>query len=350
MRRVLSIALLWMLGCGGPGPLKVAVVTDLQKAKESEDFLRGARYALQAAPKESSGLPVELLSLKPSELSAHLKEVTVVLAGPMDPGKLQDLLALCDAQKRPVLVGASHGADLTRFAWAWRIPINEDYLANAAAFFAVKMLKKQRLAVLYDSTWAEAPTLWRNLQHYLQVYKTPRPPAVLTPEGLSARQNLRRWLRRHRPEVLFYLAPPNEPGYLGILRKAGYRGAVIGFHEWYPEPRAGGAVYTVTDFCAADPRIRDFVDRYAQATGKVPGLCDALGYDAVQVILGVARRLETPSPELFAARMRTVRVEGLTGTLEFGTSHDPIGKRPLIVQFTPEGRKVVARPAVSPYR
>ena len=332
-------------GCGGPGPLRVAVVTDPQQGPLSEAFLRGVQYAFKGAQNPS----LELQTLSPKELPAHLEKVTVVIAGPMDLPDLRALLTLCESQHRPVIVAANHTLNLAKYPRVWRIPLNSDYLANAAAFFALKMLKKQRFAALCDTTDPEASALLADLRRYLQVYRASGPLRVLTPADTSM-PRLRRWLRKNRPEVIFFVSSPGFSPDLSSLWQAGFRGAVIGFHEWTPEAPQKGEVYMVTDFCAADPEAQDFVQRYTQTMGVVPGLCDALGHDALQVVLAVAQRLETPSPEVFAARMRTVRVQGATGVLEFGTSHDPLGKRPLIVQYTAEGRRVVARPAVSPYR
>ncbi len=342
---ILWLAALWM-GCGGPGPLKVAVVQDPRHTPKTEAFLRGVRYALQ----EAQNPRVELLVLTPRELPGQLDRITVVLAGPLDLRDLRALLTLGEGHQRPVLVGANHTLDLTRFPHAWRIPLNSDYLANAAVFFAVKMLKKRRLAALGNPRDPEMQTMYTDLRRYLKVYRVPDTLALLTLDLLQNPRQLRRWIRRQRPEVLFCLLPPGHaPDALPELRKAGFRGAVIGFHEWRPDSPQG-EVYGVTDYCAADPRIRDFVEKYTREAGAVPTLWDALGYDAMKVILAVARQMEAPSPEDFMARMRTVAVEGLTGTLEYGTSRDPIGKRPLIVQYTAEGVRVVARPAVSPYR
>ncbi len=337
---------LWWSSCGGPGPLRVAVVTDPQHAQEAEAFLRGVQYALQTSPHPK----VEWVSLQPKELSAQLDQVTVVLAGPMDLRDLRALLTLGESQNRPVIVGANHTLDLARFPHAWRVPLNSDYLANAAVFFAVKMLKKKRLAAVGNPQDPEMALMFSDLRRYLKAYQVPDTLTVLPLEHLQNPRALRRWLRRVRPEVIFCLLPPGEaPEALSQLRKAGFRGAVIGFHEWQPQTPEG-EVYGVTDYCSADPRLQDFIAQYTQATGAVPTLWDALGYDAMLLILTVAKQLEAPTPENFMARIRTVAVKGLTGTLEYGTSHDPIGKRPLIVQFTPEGVKVVARPAVSPYR
>ncbi len=340
---------LWTAGCGGPGALTVAVVSDPQDP-HSAAFLRGVQAALQEARGQEGASRVQTVELRPQELARRLAEVSVVLAGPMDLSDLRALLVLCETQKKPVIVGANHTLDLAPFPQAWRVPINGDYLANAAVFFAVKMLKKERLAAVGDRENPESRLMLADLRRYLKAYRVKDSLRVLSPQVLQDRRGLRRWLRKTRPQVVFLvLEPEAADSALARLREAGFRGAVVGFHEWVPQnPR--GAVYRVTDFCAAAPEVQPFVQKYSQATGTIPGLCDALGYDAMNLILAVARQLETPSPEYFMARLRTVEVPGVTGRLEYGTSHDPLGKRPYIVQYTSEGVKVVARPAVSPFR
>lgn len=155
-------------------------------------------------------------------------------------------------------------------------------------------------------------------------------------------------------DVVFLAAGPDDAlKAVLLLRRAGYRGPIIGgdgfdSDGWLAHPEVRDVYFTTHAYLGEDnpdPRVLAFRKAYLEAfPGQPPDAFAALGYDAARLLFAAVVRAGTPEPEKVRAALADIRhFEGVTGTLSYPAGSGVPRKSVTILAFEDGVRRFIRR-------
>jgi branched-chain amino acid transport system substrate-binding protein len=240
--------------------------------------------------------------------------------------------------------------DLTGISpWVFRVISSDSANGIDLARFAASLGKK-RVAILYENN-SYGRGLTRSFMSHFNGRIISVDPIASDSQDFEPFVS---YYKTHSPDLVFMVS--TEGAGLPFLREArrqGLNAAFLGGDGWtgvVVDTAASEGVYVGAPFSAADPRpgVQRFVSAFkAKYDGAVPDGNAALEYDATMI---VAQALASGATTREAVRDYLASIgdansyEGVTGTIRFLPSGDPVGKSfvmtrvhdgALIVQGTP---------------
>ncbi|WP_084669063.1 ABC transporter substrate-binding protein [Spirulina major] len=215
--------------------------------------------------------------------------------------------------------------------YSFRATFTDTFQGQVLATFAAHELNLQRAAILYDV----ASNYNQDLAKIFTAAFTARGGKIVASESyVTGENNFQAQLKTIRaadPEVLFL---PNYPAEVILqaqqARELGIEAVLIGGDAWsglaeVSEPSLAGAYYTsdwVLDL--GTPASQAFVAAYQAEYQRLPTSAAALGYDAVQLVIEAIRAADSLDPVKIRDRLAAIQYVGVTGTIKFSRTGDPI--------------------------
>jgi branched-chain amino acid transport system substrate-binding protein len=231
----------------------------------------------------------------------------------------------------PAIATTASSAELTGISpWAFRVISSDSANGVDLARFASR-LGKRRVAILYEND-----PYGRGLAAAFRSEFTGDVIAFdpIVADGQDAAVYAA-WFVQQRPDLVFVAG--TERSALALLRESrrlevtadflggdGWTGLVV-------EPELAEGAYVGAPFTALDtrPEARRFVEAFRARHGTDPDGNAALAYDAVHVMAAGLRAVgpdRTRLRDWLAGRSATQGIAGVTGTIAFLPTGDPIGK------------------------
>ena len=245
----------------------------------------------------------------------------------------------------PAVATTATSPDLTGISpWVFRVIASDSSTGVDLAQFA-RRLGHTRAAILYenDSYGRGLADAFRRSFNGLIVSIDP------VPSGNGSFEPYIAYLKKQAPDLVFVAG--TEASGMAILREArrqGLAAAFLGGDGWtgiVGEPAAEGS-YVGAPFTASDqrPDAQRFVTAFRRKYSMTPDGNAALAYDATKLL---ARIVQQVGPDRAAIRERLAQLDessafaGVTGSIRFHASGDPVGKSVVIARVH-DGELIVA--------
>jgi len=231
----------------------------------------------------------------------------------------------------PAIATTASSAELTGISpWAFRVISSDSANGVDLARFAGR-LGKRRVAILYenDSYGRGLAAAFRSEFDGDVIAFDP-----IVADGQDA-EVYATWFAQQRPDLVFVAG--TERSGLALLRESralGVTADFLGGDGWtglVAEPEMAEGALVGAPFTALDtrPEARRFVEAFRQRHGSDPDGNAALAYDAVYVMAAGLRAVGADRVKLrdwLAGRTAAEGIAGVTGTIAFLPTGDPIGK------------------------
>ena len=268
-----------------------------------------------------------------SAVIGHVNSGTMVAAAKIYDGVL------------PAVATTATSPDLTGISpWVFRVIASDSATGVDLARFAQR-LGHLRAAILYenDSYGRGLADAFRRSFDGVIVGIDP------VPSGEADFEPYVSWLKVQAPDLVFVAG--TEASGMAILREAKrqeFTAAFLGGDGWtgiVGEPAAEGS-YVGAPFTASDqrPEAQRFVAAFRRKYSMTPDGNAALAYDATKLL---ARVIEQVGPDRAAVRDRLAKLDegsayrGVTGSIRFHATGDPVGKSVVIARVH-DGELIVA--------
>ncbi len=265
----------------------------------------------------------------------------VALIGPQASRNAIPVAAVAEGAHVPMISPWSTNPETTAGKrYVFRAAFTDPFQGRVMARFAVEELKAEKAAVLYDV----ASEYNRGIAEiFRQVFKEAGGQVVAFESYTTGEADFRAQLTAIRDsgaQVLFLPNYYNEvPTQVRQARELGIQAAIIGSDSWGQIEAADLAqmegMYFSTHYAPdiASPTAQKFIAAYQAAYGQVPDDVAALTYDAFGLLFQAIRSQGKTDSESIRNGLASIsRYEGVTGTMEFKGSGDPI-KSAVILQI-----------------
>jgi len=338
-------------GCGArPGPeLRIGLILPMSGSLQSlAGFaMEGARLAV--AELESAGglviggraCPVVLitrdaqsspeLAVAAAQELINTADVSAIVGPPLSAQAIP-VAQLASRAGVPMVVQLATHPDVTRgTTGVLRICFVDTFQGTALARYARESLGATRAAVLYDAT----SPLPRDITGvFVRQFEGSGGKPVAIESFTTGQEDLRAALGRiaaSAPEVLFL--PNYRADLLQIapqIRELGLSAQILGCDTMRfatPEDaRSFEGAYVTAHFVSdsPEPAAQAFFEAYKREYRRTPEDSAALTYDAINLLVQVARSQRSVDPKAIATGLAAIReFRGVTGTMRFDGSPDP---------------------------
>jgi branched-chain amino acid transport system substrate-binding protein len=356
--RTRLLALLVTLGAVGlvcgcrartPFELRIGLILPMTGSLQSlaTNSLGGARLAVDQLEK-AGGLTIDgrpcavVLIARDAETSPEMavaaaqelinkENVSAIIAPPLS-GQAIPVMQLTSRAGVPAIVHVATNPDVTKGTTdVIRMCFVDVFQGAVLARFACGKLGARRAAVLYDETSPFPRDIARVFRTQFQASGG---ELVAVESFTTGELDFRRALGRiaiSRPDVLFL--PNYRADLLQIgpqIREIGLTVQILGCDTMRfatPEDtRLYDGAYVTAHFVPDSPEAasRGFSDAYRRAYGSTPIDSAALAYDAINLLIQVARQQRSVEPKAIAKGLAAIReYQGVTGTMRWDGSPDP---------------------------
>lgn len=238
----------------------------------------------------------------------------------------------------PAIATTASSAELTGISsWAFRVISSDSANGVDLARFATR-LGKRRVAILYEND-PYGRGLAAAFRSEFKGEVIAFDPIVADGQDAAV---YAAWFVQQRPDLVFVAG--TERSGLALLRESrrlGVTADFLGGDGWTglaADPELAEGVYVGAPFTALDtrPEARRFVEAFRERHGTEPDGNAALAYDAVQVMAAALRAVGPDRERLrdwLAGRTEMEGIAGVTGTIAFLPTGDPIGKAFTMTRF-----------------
>lgn len=232
----------------------------------------------------------------------------------------------CQEAQVPMISPSSTNPDVTRVGdYIFRICFIDPFQGEVMAKFARNNLKAQSAAVLTDTKSDYSKGLARFFTETFRELGGQIAADLSYSQGDSDFNAQLNSIKQSNPDVVFVPGYYTEVGSIARqARDAGIRVPLIGGDGW-DSPKlfesAGNALegaYFSNHYSNEneDPKVQNFIERYASKFNKQPDAMAALGYDTALILADSIRRAgSTDGPALRDAIAATSNFEGATGNI-----------------------------------
>ncbi len=301
-------------------------------------LLKGRRYKVVLVEKDGGNSPEKALGAAQELIN---REAISALVGPILSGQAIPVAHLVDRAGIPMIVQIATNPAVTRGTRSvFRVCYTDDFQGVAMARFARERLGGRTAALLYDVASAYNSGV---AAIFAREFAARGGRIVASETYTTGAEDFRAQLSRiaaSRPDLLFLPNYPNEilPQVMQ-MRELGIQIPLVGsdamsFSDPLYMAAIDGAWYGV-HFSADHPTpvAAKFLAVYQDAYKREPDQGGALSYDAVGLLLAVARARQSVDPQEIAEGLRTFDVfDGVTGSIVFRGASDP-GKGVVVVRM-----------------
>jgi len=279
----------------------------------------------QSKPEEAASVVQKLIS----------QNGVVALIGEVASSRTLAAAPIAQKAQIPMISPSSTNPQVTQIGdYIFRACFLDSYQGDSMAKFAANDLKAKRAAILTDVKNDYSVGL---AQFFAESFKKLGGTIVAQQsysEGDSDFKAQLTSVRAAKPDVIFVPGYYTEVGQIAIqARDLGLKQPLLGGDGW-ESPKLleiGGKAlegsfysnhYSPDD---PDPVVRQFVDKYRERFGVLPDSLSALAYDSTKILAEAMKRAKTvDGPSIREEIARTTAYKGVTGTITFGASRDPI--------------------------
>ncbi len=358
---LLALILVPLISCGKPveePTIRIGVIAPITGSIPivGQSTVNAAQLAAQevndAGGLEVGGqkLKVELFiednqDRKETAVSAAQKLINqsgvVALIGPQASRNAIPVAAVAEGAHVPMISPWSTNPETTAGKrYVFRAAFTDPFQGRVMARFAIEELKAEKAAVLYDVASEYNKGI---AEIFRQVFEEAGGQVVAFESYTTGEADFRAQLTAIRDsgaQVLFLPNYYNEvPTQVRQARELGIQAAIIGSDSWGQIEAADLAqmegMYFSTHYAPdiASPTAQKFIAAYQAAYGQVPDDVAALTYDAFGLLFQAIRSQGKTDSESIRNGLASIsRYEGVTGTMEFKGSGDPI-KSAVILQI-----------------
>jgi branched-chain amino acid transport system substrate-binding protein len=360
-----------------PKEVKIGVVLPLSASGElsgyARDILNGVYMGLAETGGKIGGVTVKIIEKDyagdPARLEGILKELeeegVVAVIGPVSSTDALAIKATVNAMTLPTFTpSATYNNVIEGSTYLWRVCASNKHIGQAAAHLAgPEGLGLAEVAILEQSGNPYSEELASNFSGFagtegLQIVKT-----VIRKSGEPiCDENVVKDIigsfkaPQEKTGVFLPLYYEDASAVITALRKAGYKGAIIGGDGWDSRKlpalvgNVPGTCYYVTHFSPEDPEAKAFVDKYNARYSEEPSSFSALGYDAFMILYTALSKAQSMTKEGLRDQIQFVSYKGVTGNIEFGKQYEPAAKATVVVKM--EGGKLsfFKKFLLSPYK
>ncbi|MEO0180140.1 MAG: ABC transporter substrate-binding protein [candidate division WOR-3 bacterium] len=374
----LGVLGLMSIGCPQkPKEVKIGVLLPLSASGElsgyARDILNGVYMGLAETGDKVQGATIKIIEKDyagdPSKLEAILKELeaegVVAVIGPVTSTDALAIKATVNAMSLPTLTpSATYNNVIEGSNYLWRVCASNKHIGQAAAHLAgPEGLGLEEVAIVELDGNPYSEELASNFSGFagdagIKITKTViRKPGEPICDENTVKDILKSFKAPQEKTGIFLpLYYEDAARAIVALRKAGYKGAIIGGDGWDSRKLPAlvgdvpGACYFVTHFSPDDPSIKPFVERYTARYSESPSSFSALGYDAYMVLYNVLSKAQSITREGLRDQMQFVAYEGSTGKIEFGKQYEPSAKATVVVKMEGAKFSFYKKFILSPYK
>lgn len=290
----------------------------------------GKRYPIELIVVDNEGIPETAVSAAHQLIN---QDGVVAIIGPMFSSNAIPVGNVAEAAQIPMISPTSTNPETTLDkAFVFRASFVDDFQGQAMARFAYETLGLQQTAVLYDiastynhglaDTYETAFEALGGEVVAVETYTTDRN------EDFTEQLTL---IQTQAPDALFLPNYTDDVLLQGQqARDLGIDAIILGGDSWEASRLAPHEIFENSFFSGhycrdkSIPIIRDFSEQFEGLYGREPNGLMALTYDSMQLLFAAMQNQENVTPEAIQAGLYQNTYEGITGTIDFDNSGDPI--------------------------
>ncbi|MGS0745611.1 ABC transporter substrate-binding protein [Syntrophomonas erecta subsp. sporosyntropha] len=274
--------------------------------------------------------------------AALVGEGIVAQIGPLTSGNVGGSTPVMMENKIPLIAPAATAVTVTVDEktgnlkdYIFRTCFIDPFQGTLMARFALDDMQAKTAAIYKDSSTDYA----KGLAEYFKKTFEENGGTIVAAEGFvkddrDFRATLTK-IRSKNPDFIYV------PGYyqevaplIKQARELGITAPIGGGDGWVSEDMvkvAGAAnlnnTYLTCDFSAADPDpvVAEFIKTFKAKHNKTPNSFNALGYDAMQLLVQAIKDAGEPDPEKIKSALENIRdFQGITGKMTIDENHNPV--------------------------
>lgn len=367
-----------LIGCPQkPREVKIAVVLPLTASGElsgyARDILNGVYMGLAETDGKIQGVTIKVIEKDyagdPARLETILKDLeaegVVAVIGPVSSTDALAVKSTVNAMSLPTLTpSATYNNVIEGSSYLWRACASNKHIGQAAAHLAGENgLGLTEVAVIEQGDNPYSDELASNFVGFANVggLKVVKTVIRKTGEPVCDEDVIKNVLNsfkasQEKTGIFLPLYYEDAARAISALRKAGYKGTIIGGDGWDSKKLTAligdvpGTCYYATHFSPSDPEAKAFVDKYNARYSEEPSSFSALGYDAFMILYNTLSKAQSMTKEGLREQMQFVSYQGATGKIEFGKHFEPAAKATVIVKMEAGKLAFFKKFVLSPYK
>ena len=314
----------------GQPALNVAQMA-VNEVNETGGLLVGeTRYLIKLVVADDEGLPETAVSAAHKLIN---QEGVAALVGPMFSSSAIPVGEVAESAHIPMISPTSTNTQTTLDKkYVFRARCVDDFQGSAMALFAYEALGGHKSAILYDV----ASTYNRDLAAAYQTAFEELGGQVVAAETYTTdhHEDFNEQLaliKVRNPDILFLPNYTDDVLLQGQqAREMGIEAIILGGDSWEGARLAGQPAFERSFFSGhycrdkTIPVIRDFSDRFEALYGREPNGLMALTYDSMYLLFAAIQEQAAVTPEAIRDGMYQIDYQGITGTITYGETGDPI--------------------------
>lgn len=372
------LGILSLVGCPQkPREVKIAVLLPLSALGElsgyARDILNGIYMGLDETDGKIQGVTIKVIEKDyagdPAKLDGILKELeaegVIAVIGPVSSTDALAIKATVNAMSLPTITpSATYNNVIEGSTYLWRVCASNNHIGQAAVHLAgPDGLGLTEIAMLEQDGNPYSEELASNFSGFagtggLQIVKTVVRKVDEPICDEDAIKDIIKSFKAPQEKTGVFLPLYYEDASMVVmaLRKAGYKGIIIGGDGWDSRKLptlvgdVSGTSFFVTHFSSYDPDAKVFVEKYRARYSEEPSSFSALGYDAFMTLYTALSKAQSMTKEGLKEQMQFVSYKGVTGNIDFGKQYEPSAKATVVVKM--EGGKLsfFKKFILSPYK
>jgi branched-chain amino acid transport system substrate-binding protein len=308
--------------------------------------VNGKMYKLQIVPYDTKGDSTEAVNVA-KRLTSQDKVVAVV--GPQGSGEAIPIAPIMNEAKIPAVATTATNPKVTVTEagavnpYMFRACFLDPYQGKVAAYFAYNTLAKRKAAVFMT---IDDPYSTGLAEYFTKSFEADGGKVVATESYTSGEKDFRSPLTKIKnanPDVIFIPAYYNDVALIAKqARDLGIKVLLLGGDGWPSENvielagGPGGALegcLFVNHLDMQGDLAKPMRDEYKAKFGKNAELNSYMAHDALLMVIDAIQRAKSLNGEAIMKALETTDLEGVTGHIKIGPTHDPVGKTAWLIQI-----------------
>mgnify|MGYP001064109687 CR=1 FL=1 len=316
-----------------------------------EEYSKKGKYNIKPIIADDKNDPTEGTN---AALKLITQDKVLAIIGPLTSKVAIPVSEIVNSNKIPMITGTATNPKVTvsdgkRKKYVFRACFIDPFQGQVAANFALKDLKAETAAVLYDV----GNDYSKGLAEFFK--KTFEKGGKIVAFESYQKDDvdfsaLITKIAIKKPDVIFIPDYYNKVALIAKqIREKGLKSTLLGGDGWdSPDLLKIGGDAVVGSYYTnhyspdrKDPVAEAFINKYKQKHGNVPDALGALAYDATMILLNALDRAAKPTPEEILKEIeKTKNHKGVTGTITFNKDGDAV-KSTVILKVEKTGPKYV---------
>lgn len=303
----------------------------------------GKKYKVEVVGYDDKGDSTEAVNVA-KRLTSQDKVVAIV--GPQGSGEAIPIAPIANEAKVPVVATTATNPKVTVTEagalnqYMFRACFTDPYQGSVAATYAYEKLGKRRAAIFMtvDDAYSAGLT-----EFFKESFKKLGGEIVEEVSFTAGEKDFRAPLTKikaAKPDVIF---SPNYYTDVALsakqARELGIDSVMLGGDGWPSEnliSLAGNALegcFFVNHLDFNDPAVADFRNAYKAKYNKNAELNSYMAHDAFLMVIEAIKKAKSIKSEDIMKALETTEVQGVTGFIKIGPTHDPVGKDAAIIKI-----------------